>query len=48
MLVVGPSMAGKSYFVKALLERDRIEYEDHMKRPKYTGSMDSIKICFRI
>ena len=34
MMVVGPSMSGKSYFVKELLEMDRIEYEDHRKRPK--------------
>ena len=34
MMVVGHSMSGKSYFVKELLERDRIEYEDHRKRPK--------------
>ena len=34
MTVVGPSMSGKSYFVKELLESDRIEYEDHRKRPK--------------
>ena len=34
MTVVGPSMSGKSYFVKELLERDRIEYEDHRKRPE--------------
>ena len=34
MMVVGPSMSGKSYFVKELLERDRIEYEDRRKRPK--------------
>ena len=34
MMLVGPSMSGKSYFVKELLERDRIEYEDHRKRPK--------------
>ena len=34
MMVVGPSMSGKSYFVKGLLERDCIEYEDHRKRPK--------------
>ena len=33
-MVVGPSMSGKSYFVKELLERDCIEYEDHRKRPK--------------
>ena len=29
MMVVGASMSGKSYFVKELLERDHIEYEDH-------------------
>ena len=34
MMVVGPSMSGKSYFVKELLERDRIEYEDYRKRSK--------------
>ena len=34
MMVVGQSMSGKSYFVKELLERDRIEYEDNRKRPK--------------
>ena len=34
MMVVGPSMSGKSYFVKELLERDHIEYEDHRKRQK--------------
>ena len=34
MMVVGPGMSGKSYFVKELLERDRIEYEDYRKRPK--------------
>ena len=34
MMVVGPSMSGKGYFVKEILERDRIEYEDHRKRPK--------------
>ena len=33
MMVVGPSMSGKSYFVKELLERDRIEYDYHRKRP---------------
>ena len=47
MIVVGPSMSGKSYFVKELLERDRIEYKDHRKRPKNIVSMDSIKICLR-
>ena len=34
MMVVEPSMSGKSYFVKELLERDHIEYEDHRKRSK--------------
>ena len=27
--VVGPSMSGKSYFLKELLERDHIEYENY-------------------
>ena len=31
LMVVGPSMSGKSYFVKVLLERDHIEYENHRK-----------------
>ena len=31
LMVVGPSMSGKSYF----LERDHIEYEDHGKRRIY-------------
>ena len=34
MMVAGPSMSGKSYCVKELLERDLIEYKDHRKRPK--------------
>ena len=34
MIVVGPCMSGKSYFIKELLESDHIEYEDHRKRPK--------------
>ena len=34
MIVVSPSISGKSYFVKELLDRDRIEYEDHRKRLK--------------
>ena len=34
MMIVGPSMSGKSNLVKELLERDHIEYEDHRKRPK--------------
>ena len=31
LMVVGPSMSGKSCFVKVLLERDHIEYENHRK-----------------
>ena len=27
-MVVGPSMSGKSFFVKQMLERDHIEYDD--------------------
>ena len=27
-MVVGPSMSGKSYFIKQMLERDHIEYDD--------------------
>ena len=34
MMVVSPSLSEKSYFFKELLERDRIEYENHRKRPK--------------
>ena len=34
MMVVGPSMSGIINFVKEILERDHIEYEDHKKRPK--------------
>ena len=33
-MVLGPRMSRKSYFVKELMERDRIEYEGHRKRPK--------------
>ena len=31
LMVVGPSMSGKSYFVKELAERDHIKYENHRK-----------------
>ena len=39
VMIYGPSMSGKSYFVKELLERDHIEYEDHRKRQKIQCSM---------
>ena len=31
-MVVGPSMSGKSFFVKQMLERDHIEYDDPRKQ----------------
>ena len=30
-MIVGPSMSGKSYFVKEILEKDHINYEDPSK-----------------
>ena len=32
LMVVGPSMSGKSFFVKQMLERDHIEYDDPRKQ----------------
>ena len=32
LMIVGPSMSGKSYFVKQMLERDHIEYDDSRKQ----------------
>ena len=32
LMVVGPSMSGKSFFVKQMLERDNIEYDDPRKQ----------------
>lgn len=32
LMVVGPSMSGKSFFVKQMLERDHIEYDDPQKQ----------------
>ena len=32
LMVVGPSMSGKSYFVKQMLEQDHIEYNDPRKQ----------------
>ena len=31
LMVVGPSMSGKSFFVKQMFERDHIEYDDPQK-----------------
>ena len=31
LMVVGPSMSGKSYFVKEILEKDHIHYEEPSK-----------------
>ena len=31
-MVVGPSMSGKSFFVKQMLERDHEEYDDPRKQ----------------
>ena len=31
-MVVGPRMSGKSFFVKQMLERDHIEYDDPRKQ----------------
>ena len=33
-MVVGPSMSGKSFFVKQMLERDHIEYDDPRKQQR--------------
>ena len=32
LMVVGPSMSGKSYFVTQMLERDHVEYDDPRKQ----------------
>ena len=32
LMAVGPSMSGKSYFVKQMLERDHVEYDDPRKQ----------------
>ena len=32
LMVMGPSMSGKSFFVKQMLERDHIEYDDPQKQ----------------
>ena len=34
LMVVGPSMSGKSYYVKQMLERDHIEYNDPRKQQR--------------
>ena len=48
LMVVGPSMLGKRYFVEELLE---IEITSNTRITgnieKYTGFMDIIKICLR-
>ena len=46
MMVVGPSMSGNSYFVKDLLERDRID-KDHRKRPKIHWFYGHYKDCLK-
>ena len=33
-MVVGPSMSGKSFFFKQMLERDHIEYNDPRKQQR--------------
>ena len=48
LMIVEPSMSGKSYFVKELLEKDHVHYEEPANVERYTGFMDSISIFLRI
>ena len=48
LMIVGPSMSGKSYFFKEILEKDHVYYEEPINVEKFTGFMDSIRICLRI
>ena len=48
LMVVSPSMSGKSFFVKQMLERDHIEYDDPRKQRPNIGFMDNTKTCLKI
>ena len=48
LMVVGPSMCGKSYFVKQMLDGDHIEYDDPWKQRPIHCFMDNTKTCLKI
>ena len=48
LMVVGPSVSWKSFFVKQMLERDHIEYDDPRKQRHIHWFMDNTKICLKV
>ena len=48
LMVVDPSMSGKNFFVKQMLERDHKSTTIHISGDAYTGFMDNTKTCLKI
>ena len=47
LMVVGPTMSGKSFFIKQMLERDHIEYDDPRKQRRIHWSYGQYQDMFK-